>query len=30
MRMLSIERARTGNAPTMFDAIGGLPMAAAR
>jgi methylated-DNA-[protein]-cysteine S-methyltransferase len=30
MRMLSIERARTGAAPTLFDTIGGLPLAAAR
>ena len=30
LRMLSIERARTGNAPTLFDAHGGLPLAAAR
>ena len=30
MRMLSIERARTGSAPTLFDALGGLPLAAAR
>ncbi|HVY21311.1 MAG TPA: methylated-DNA--[protein]-cysteine S-methyltransferase [Bauldia sp.] len=30
MRMLSIERARTGAAPTLFDAIGGLPLAAGR
>ncbi len=28
MRMLSIERARTGSAPTLFDALGGLPLAA--
>jgi methylated-DNA-[protein]-cysteine S-methyltransferase len=28
MRMLSIERARTGAAPTLFDAHGGLPLAA--
>jgi methylated-DNA-[protein]-cysteine S-methyltransferase len=27
MRMLAIERARTGNAPTLFDAHGGLPLA---
>ena len=30
LRMLSIERARTGSAPTLFDAHGGLPLAAAR
>jgi methylated-DNA-[protein]-cysteine S-methyltransferase len=30
MRMLSIERARTGAMPGLFDAIGGLPLAAAR
>jgi methylated-DNA-[protein]-cysteine S-methyltransferase len=30
MRMLSIERARTGSAPGLFDAVGGLPLAAAR
>jgi methylated-DNA-[protein]-cysteine S-methyltransferase len=28
MRMLTIERARTGSAPTLFDAFGGLPLAA--
>jgi methylated-DNA-[protein]-cysteine S-methyltransferase len=30
LRMLSIERARTGHAATLFDAYGGLPLAAAR
>jgi methylated-DNA-[protein]-cysteine S-methyltransferase len=30
MRMLSIERARTGASPTLFDAVGGLPLSAAR
>jgi methylated-DNA-[protein]-cysteine S-methyltransferase len=30
MRMLSIERARTGIAPGLFDALGGLPLAVAR
>jgi methylated-DNA-[protein]-cysteine S-methyltransferase len=30
MRMLSIERARTGSAPTLFDTIGGLPLLATR
>lgn len=30
MRMLSIERARTGSAPSLFDAHGGLPLAVAR
>jgi methylated-DNA-[protein]-cysteine S-methyltransferase len=31
MRMLSIERARIGSgAPTLFDAVGGLPLAASR
>jgi methylated-DNA-[protein]-cysteine S-methyltransferase len=29
LRMLSIERARTGSTPTLFDAHGGLPLAAA-
>jgi methylated-DNA-[protein]-cysteine S-methyltransferase len=28
MRMLTIERARTGGTPTLFDAFGGLPLAA--
>jgi methylated-DNA-[protein]-cysteine S-methyltransferase len=30
LRMLSIERARTSGAPTLFDAHGGLPLAASR
>jgi methylated-DNA-[protein]-cysteine S-methyltransferase len=30
LRMLSIERARVGSAPSLFDAHGGLPLAAAR
>jgi methylated-DNA-[protein]-cysteine S-methyltransferase len=30
MRMLSIERARTSSAPSLFDAHGGLPLAVAR
>ncbi len=30
LRILSIERARTGGEPSLFDAHGGLPLAAAR
>ena len=30
MKMLTIERARTGVAPTLFDEVGGLPLATAR
>jgi methylated-DNA-[protein]-cysteine S-methyltransferase len=30
LRILLIERARTGSAPTLFDAHGGLPLSAAR
>ena len=29
MKMLTIERARTGSTPTLFDTVGGLPLATA-
>ncbi len=30
MRLLAIEQARIGGTPTLFDAVGGLPLAVAR